>query len=215
NPEPVPNPKPELEQPGVIPGETAERPEDGDKDLASRDIVDINWLWNREQILTLLQKGILHLNDGKFEPKRAVTRAEFMVMIVRALGLVEKDADLMRFRDVRNEAWYYPELRIAYTNGVIHGYSAFVFRPDERITREEAAKMLGNVLEQEHDEELSLRFRDKARIANWAKREIEILTTHNIVHGYPDDTFRPKQLLNRAESAGFIYNSLQVVERGE
>ncbi|WP_407873341.1 fibronectin type III domain-containing protein [Paenibacillus melissococcoides] len=204
NPEPVPNPKPELEQPGVIPGETAERPEDGDKDLASRDIVDINGLWNREQILTLLQKGILHLNDGKFEPKRAVTRAEFMAMIVRAVGLEEKDADLLRFRDVRKDAWYYQPLRIAYSNGVIHGYSAFVFRPDERITREEAAKMLGNVVEHKGGE-LRLRFRDKARIANWAKREIEILTAHNIVHGYPDDTFRPKQLLNRAESASFVY----------
>ncbi|CAH8722112.1 fibronectin type III domain-containing protein [Paenibacillus melissococcoides] len=201
-PTPVPTPKPEpgteIEQPGVTPD-----PE-GSGENKGQDIEDIRGLWNRKQVLELLERGVLHLNqEGKFEPRRAVTRAEFMAMIVRAVGLQEKDADLIRFRDIRKDAWYYPELRVAFSNGIVRGYNVFTFRPDEPITREEATKMLGNVVEQTG--ELALHFRDKAKISSWAKREIGILTAQGIVHGYPDDTFRPKQLLNRAESAGFIY----------
>lgn len=165
---------------------------------------DIDGIYNRNQVLTLWRKGIVKSNaQRKFEPNRAITRAEYMAMIVRALDLDGKEASPMLFKDTEPNAWYFRELRIAHANGIVNGFNIEEFRPNQVITREQAAKMLGNAMNGKTATELL--FLDKERIANWAKDEVEALTAAGIIHGYPDGTFRPKLTVNRAEGVEFIF----------
>ncbi|BFH18150.1 hypothetical protein J6TS7_38080 [Paenibacillus dendritiformis] len=169
---------------------------------------DIDHLWNKEQVLALHERGIIPSSeDGKFGPEEGVTRAEFMDMIVRTLQLEGKEAPPMLFKDVGQKAWYYRSLRIAHANGIVKGYNLEEFRPDEKISREQAAKMLGNSIGSKEMTELS--FRDKDRIAHWAKEEVEALAAKEVIKGYPDGTFRPKKEVNRAEGVAFIFNVLK------
>ncbi|BFH26159.1 hypothetical protein J6TS7_32410 [Paenibacillus dendritiformis] len=169
---------------------------------------DIDRLWNKEQVLALHERGIIPSSeDKKFGPEESVTRAEFMDMIVRALQLEGKEAPPMLFKDVDPKAWYYRSLRIAHANGIVKGYNLEEFRPDEKISREQAAKMLGNSIGSKEMVELS--FRDKDRIAHWAKEEVEALAAKEVIKGYPDGTFKPKKEVNRAEGVAFIFNVLK------
>ena len=61
--------------------------------------------WAYEMIAYLESRGILQgVQEGHFEPGRSITRAEFTVLLARALELPESKAT--GFKDVDPEAWY-------------------------------------------------------------------------------------------------------------
>lgn len=204
-----------LENARIEEGGTDEREDhsNGEEKLSWNGFTDIDHLWNRAQVLALHEQGIIPSSvDGKFGPWESVTRAEFMDLIVRALQLESKEDPSILFKDVNPKAWYYRSLQIAHANGIVKGYTLGEFRPDEQISREQAAKMLGNSLGNSirSKEGKELFFRDKDKISSWAKQEIEALTAKGIIKGYPDGTFRPKNQVNRAEGVAFIFNLLNL-----
>lgn len=171
---------------------------------------DLDQAFNRDQIENLYKKGIVQGTSATtFEPKRPITRVEFMSLIVRALDMKSEESGLT-FQDIDLEAWYIPELKTAVKNGVAKGFSSTIFRPFDPITREQASKMLGNVLHNKlPDPEGKEIFKDSRNIAFWAKNEVLGLTAEQLITGYPDGTFRPKNNLTRAESVALIYRTLQ------
>ncbi|WP_268626916.1 S-layer homology domain-containing protein, partial [Paenibacillus alvei] len=172
---------------------------------------DIEGLYNKDQVLALYEQGILMANgERKFEPKRKITRAEFTAMIVRAARLEGKEAAPMLFKDIDPKGWYYRELRIAQANGVINGFNKTEFRPNESITREQASKMLGNIISSSN-KPMSILFRDKDSISKWAANSVRDLNALHIIQGYEDGTFRPKLSVNRAEGAAFIFKFLHAI----
>ncbi|OAB30507.1 fibronectin type III domain-containing protein [Paenibacillus macquariensis] len=169
---------------------------------------DIDGLYNKNQVLALWEQGVVK-GEGEFQPKRNITRAEFMSMIVRALDLQPKESNEMRFKDISNDAWYYKELKIAYANKLVKGFSETEFRPNDTLTREQASKMLSNMI-QPVDKSGKV-FKDQKKISTWAKGAVEVLSSKEIVAGYPDETFRPKISVNRAEGVSFIYKFIQTI----
>lgn len=94
--------------------------------------------------LTLL--GVLNgYEDGTFRPENSLTRAEFSAVLVRALG-VESVAPSMKaeqaFADVAPEHWAAGCINLASSLGIISGYGDGQFGPDDRVTGEQAVKML-------------------------------------------------------------------------
>ena len=86
-----------------------------------------------------------------FEPDASVTRGEFLVMTMKLLDVAPDDAMLTSgFADERTTpAWMRPYIVSAFRNGMISGVSmdgAVTFRPEEALTRAEAAVMLQNIL---------------------------------------------------------------------
>lgn len=169
---------------------------------------DLNQAFNPDQIRKLYELGILQGNAGKFEPKRSITRIEFMSLIVRALQLQGGEDAKLTFTDIDPQAWYIPELKAALKHGVAKGFSAKEFRPNALITREQASKMLGNVLFGDLRPEGEVSFSDSKEISFWAKDEVVGLAVQKLLTGYPDNTFRPQNKLTRAESAALIYRIL-------
>ena len=84
--------------------------------------------------------------DGKFAPDRPVTRAEFAAMLVRGLGLAPAEF-AGPFMDVSPDDWYGVAAATAHAYGLVHGFADGRFRPDERITREQAMVMAANALQ--------------------------------------------------------------------
>ncbi len=92
----------------------------------------------------LAARGILSgSGGGRFEPERAMTRAEFASMMVRGLGL--RCSWENGYADVPAGLWYSGYVGTASRYGVIRGFARggeTVFDPTGTITRQEAAVML-------------------------------------------------------------------------
>lgn len=80
---------------------------------------DIKGHWAESNIQALFAKGIITGNDkGKYEPNKAITRAEFTALLVRAMGL--KTAEGNSFFDLNySKFWAKPYIETAVANGII------------------------------------------------------------------------------------------------
>lgn len=83
--------------------------------------------------------------DGTFRPGELVTRAEFVAMLVRAVGL-RAPATAPRFPDVSDQDWFYSDVAAAAAAGIVEGRSDGLFHPGEAVTRQEAAVMIARAL---------------------------------------------------------------------
>lgn len=90
--------------------------------------------------------GIVKSNEA-FEGNRAITRAEFVKMLVRALSCHYTLLDTTgEFSDVGPNAWYSEYINFATSNGWISGYDNGTFGPHGLMTRGEIAKILSKAI---------------------------------------------------------------------
>ncbi|MDO5028741.1 MAG: S-layer homology domain-containing protein [Bacillota bacterium] len=84
--------------------------------------------------------------------------------------------------------------------GYFKGYEDLTFRPENKMTREEVAVMFSRLLEgQDLDESIfSQQFSD-VESDRWSAAAIRLLSSLDLIKGYPDQTFKPDQTITRAE----------------
>ncbi|MCK9477945.1 MAG: S-layer homology domain-containing protein [Firmicutes bacterium] len=81
--------------------------------------------------------------DGSFKPANAITRAEFVVSVIRMLGIDDpKGADKPYFSDVDNEHWAFSSIQLAAEMGIVSGVSGGIFEPEESVILSHAIKMI-------------------------------------------------------------------------
>lgn len=171
---------------------------------------DIDRIFNKEKINVLADLGIVKgITHTLFEPNRPVTRIEFTSMLVRSLKLPLETDVTLGFEDINPSAWYVDLLKTAIKDQVARGFSTREFGPDRVINREQAAKMVNNIIKATPQQESSA-YSDSSQIVEWARKDVLGLTEINLVQGYPDGSFRAKQEVTRAEAAEMIYNMLQM-----
>ncbi len=124
-------------------------------------------------------------SDGTFRPDENITRAELVAILARIAGGELTYTD--KFTDVTEEHWAAKYISYAYTNGWINGYPDGTFRPDDSITRAEAAKIINMSLERKStntdfgDYEVSV-FTD-LDASHWSyKYIIEAATSHRYMN---------------------------------
>lgn len=177
---------------------------------------DISAHKNQPAIEALAARGILNgRSDGTFRPDADMTRAEFTAVVVRALGLPLKTTT--QFSDVSSTSWFAPYVGTANAYGIVGGYSATIFRPSGKITRQQAAAMVTraaklcgmdttgyntaaarNVLAQ---------FTDYVDCAQWAYPSLAFCYDKGILDS-SDLTIQPEKAILRCEVAQMIYNLL-------
>lgn len=101
---------------------------------------------NVNAIETLSALNILTgFEDGTFKPEDKVTRAQMAAIIGRALGY-NYDAvaatGSVTFTDVPNDHWAIAYIEMAQSMGIINGYSAELFGPEDEVTYDQAIKMI-------------------------------------------------------------------------
>jgi peptidoglycan DL-endopeptidase LytE len=176
---------------------------------------DISKLWNKEQVLSLHELGIIKGMGNKFMPSMEIPRSQLVVMISRALDLKGKEYN-DKFVDVTTNDWFASELMSVVDAGIINGKSTLHFAPKVSVTREEAAKMVYQTLLYNGLDPLLLdnsksvnEFTDYEEISVWARESVDILIKAEIVSGKKNGSFDPKGKLTRAEMAKIIYKMLQ------
>lgn len=165
--------------------------------------------WAANEISYLATKGILQgVGDGKFAPERGLNRAELTAMLVKALKLDEVAEYQGSFTDVDGNAWYAKYVQAALERGLIKGLTENTFGPNEPVTREQLAVLLARILDEKQSGKATLGFKDNDQIAAWAVEGVSKAVSAGLLQGFPDDTFRPREVVNRAASAVVIYRLL-------
>jgi len=182
------------------------------------EFIDVQNHWAKQAIENMAARLIINgAGDGSFKPDQDITRAEFAAILVRGLGL-PAIGDAVGFKDVPANAWYAEVVQAAYQYGLINGYEDGTFRPNDKITREQAMLIISKAmkltglkgLEDEQSAEASLsRFTDGDTVSNWAVAGVADTIASGVTSGRTKEQLAPKANISRAEVAIIIQRLLQ------
>lgn len=169
--------------------------------------------WAYESVLRLNQRGVISGDGNKnFRPDDSITRAEFLKIVLSAIGLDIKDAECT-FKDVSADDWFYTFAATAQKTEIAKGGTDGNFNPNDKISRQDAVKILYNAAmfktyamkeNREYTE-----FIDGESIADYAKTAVKQMYCANVINGYSDQSFKPTANVTRAESAKMVFSFLQ------
>lgn len=164
--------------------------------------------WAQTAISMFYEKGIISgRTDEVFAPKDSVTRAEFLKMAMEAFELTDDNA-VCSFSDVDKSDWFYKYVASATEKEIVYGYED-MFKPNDKITRQDIAVMLGRIVEaSEIEAGFSLEekvFDDEDLISDYAVDSVKEMRGYGFIEGDSDNLFRPKDNASRAEAAVLLY----------
>jgi hypothetical protein len=148
------------------------------------------------QVIHLLEAGdyyVRFLTDSSFP------NANYEVNI-QALTLMNGFADI-------SEHWAAEAISKLRERNIISGYGDYFFRPDQGITRAEAASLIAKAIPLRAGKKVN--FID-LRTDYWGFPAISQVAAGGIMDGYPDRTFAPDKLVTRREMAAMMARILQV-----
>ncbi len=180
------------------------------------DVKKSDWFYNA--VADVASKGIVAgISDTAYEPNGTLTRAMFITMLHRYAG--EPVVNFaMSYTDI-GENWYTEAVRWASSTGVVKGFDNNSFRPDDSITREQAAAMLQRYAEFAKEsnplwnETNILSYDDFDTISEWAIPAIQWAAGAGVMKGRTDSTIDPTENITRAEIAQMLVNYMGAVEK--
>ena len=159
--------------------------------------------WAREAIDDMSDKKIVNgYSDGTFKPNNEMTRAEFIAVVNRMLGL--KNESSRYIPDISRQDWYYADVRKAVEAGILKGDDAGYIRPNDTITREEAVVVLARAFKIADAVGIDISYSDRSEISDWAKTNVYTFVRYGYLNGYDDNIIRPKSPITRAEALTII-----------
>lgn len=170
--------------------------------------------WAREQAETLASKGVVDgTSQEEFSPGKPMTRADFAVSLMKALGLSAQAKGA--FEDVASADSRYELLNAARALGIVQGGNDNRFHPDAAITRQDMMVMAGRALEKlgKLDAPRSAAtldaFQDQAQVSGYASQNLASLVEAGLIRGSAGK-LKPRQSASRAEAAVFLHNLYRV-----
>jgi hypothetical protein len=168
--------------------------------------------WAKTAIAFLAEKGIVNgTSERTFSPGQPVTRADFVVLLMRALEV--KGSTGKRFDDVQQDVYYDEPISAARSLGIVEGDENNNFHPKYSVTREDMMTLTArtlralNKLPASKGTSFSDTFSDAMEISDYALDSVITLVELGLVQGY-DHGVHPKESTNRAQAAMLIYNIL-------
>ena len=137
-----------------------------------------------------------------FSPDKAVTRGEYVTMLVRALEIPTDEAISLTGYGDEIPAWLKPYLAAAVRSGLTEGLpEREIFGADEPITVAEAAVMLQNALDLTADSEAAA----LEDVPQWAADAVAVMNAN----GFSLGADAP---LTRGEAAKMLYQAVQLAD---
>ncbi len=163
--------------------------------------------------ISLTEQGIIASSalDGQyyFNPEARVTRAEFLVMAMKTLGIDhlsgEEKSVFSDDEDISDEHRGYVNAaqKLGYICGKINGDGQLVFAPNDGITRAEAATILQNMTSFAVPVIKPL-FLDLGTVPAWAKDAVYALTSSGIMT-YSGGYVSADSVVSKAQCAEMLY----------
>jgi len=177
--------------------------------------------WARADLEALAAQNVVRGDQwGRFNPERAVTRAEFATLLVRTLGFERATPAQPTFPDVAPTDWFYADAEAVARAGLIQG-AAGQFRPLDTIARQEMAAILARTLRQRGEsaglpaataealrsaaspeavEAILSGVADGAEVAPWAKADVALTHQLGLLKGRSGSRYEPQASATRLEA---------------
>ena len=152
-----------------------------------------------------IMQGRIEGDGYFFDPDKTVTREEFVVMAMKALGIAPKeDAKTTYFDDdssisSASKPYIATAQRYGYIVGEFSG-KELVFCPKESITRGEAAVVLARILGLSPSD-VSVNWSDADTTPNWAKNEMAVLYQMGVFSHSQNGEINATASLTRGQAA--------------
>ncbi len=165
--------------------------------------------WAYEYIEKMASANVLNGYNGSFRPEDDITRAEFVKVLCAAFK-IEAQGDAT-FEDVSVDSWYAPYVNALASAGIAKGDNG-KFKPDEKISRQDAAVLLERVLTSvgitlENGE---INFTDANDMSDYAKNAIAALAKAGVINGMEDGSYAPIDNITRAQVAKLICVAIEL-----
>lgn len=163
--------------------------------------------WADASLSKLRDWGVMRGDqNGSMEPDRNITRSEFVSMVNRAFGY--KKLGKQPFKDIAGTEWYANEVNVGFNQGYFKGSSASTASPNDSLTREEAAVLVGRNLMLTPDESENMIFKDGRKLSSWSRGIVTAAAKKGILKGQEDGTFRPQAPITRGEVASMLQRTI-------
>ena len=176
-----------------------------------KDVIKSAWYANAVEFAAA--RGITSgTGNENFSPKKSLTRAQFLVMLMKAYGISPDTESGNNFTDGGN-SYYTGYLSTAKRLGITVGTGNNMYSPHREITREEMITMAYKALEVigQLPEGTSGRaitdYEDAGQVSVWAKEAMGLFAETGILGG-SGNKLNPKVKANRAEMVQLLYNLL-------
>lgn len=170
-------------------------------------------VWYADAVSFLAAREITSgTTDTTFEPDAALTRGQFMTLVMRAYGIDPDDSSAANFSDAGN-TYYTGYLAAAKSLSITNGIGDNNFAPEQAITRQEMFTLLDNTLKAidrlpQGDSGKTLSdFTDSGSIASYAKEATACLVETGVISG-SNGLLNPTSATTRAQMAQVLYNLL-------
>jgi hypothetical protein len=180
---------------------------------------DITGHWAQKEIELMAAKGyVAGVGDNEFVPEVTITRADFAAILVRMAGLTADPGGTDRFSDIPADAWYRGMVGAAASAGLVNGMDENNFVPDEPVTREQMAAMMGRYMGRKGLDvtisdadaaKLLAGFSDAADVSSWAITPVALMIREQLMNGRENSQFVPLGNTTRAETAVVLCRVLQ------
>ncbi|WP_054023287.1 DUF4855 domain-containing protein [Bacillus sp. FJAT-28004] len=168
--------------------------------------------WAQEAVEKLAALGIVKgTSNTTFSPAEQVSRADFILMLVRALGLKTEASGA--FTDVQPQDYYYDAVAIAKKLGIVTGMEGERFAPKAKITRQDMMVMAARALKAAGAAEITGdikaldSFKDADKVTDYAASSIAGMIEQGLIQG-DGGMIKPRNHTTRAETAVFLYRLL-------
>ncbi len=162
--------------------------------------------WAADAINTMYENGIVN-DKGScvFAPDKPVTRGDFAMFLINALGL-ESQMFGDSFDDVDANAEYAKAVAIGKKLGILRGTGDNMFNPELPITRQDLFVICARGLRitgklESADKSVLGNFTDENLVAEYAAEDVAAMVYSGYLTGNADGTLNPLGNTSRAESA--------------
>lgn len=168
---------------------------------------DINKHWAKGEIIEVSALGYMEGSKGKFYPNRHLNYGEILTIAIRALG---KEGEAQTIEPKNHLKGIY---QIAYDLELIEGENKDQLSPspNTKVTREEAANILGRALGIEpplgHNIKEAKKFNDYNKIAHHRLPYVELVLQKGYMKGRNAKVLDPKGYITRGEFAKILSNA--------
>ena len=171
--------------------------------------------WMDEDVCYLAARGIVTGTGNKmFTPQANVKRADFVVMLVRLMGIPAAGGE--NFADVKPGSYYEAELAAAKALGIISGIGENMFDPEGEISRQDMFVMLYRALqayaEFQWTEGAAKQFKDYSEVSAYALDSMDSFVQAGMIQG-DNGYLRPASTATRAEAATVLRNMINYLSR--
>lgn len=171
--------------------------------------------WYADAVQYVYDNGLMNgMSKTTFEPQTTTSRAMIVTILYRLAGEPAVSGK-STFEDVAAGKWYTDAINWAAKEGVVSGYSAKKFGPNDVITREQIATILCRYADQQ-GVDVSKRddlkaFSDKGAVSSWAKDAMQWAVAVGLINGRTADTLVPKGNTTRAEAATLLMRFVEKI----